>query len=311
MSSYHTPVLAGEVINGLRCQPGGVFVDGTLGGGGHALRILEATGPTGLLIGLDKDGDAIEESRRVLAPFGERAILRKADFSTLSHVLLSLGISEVNGILLDLGVSSHQLDEAERGFSFHGDHLLDMRMDREQEISAYDFINQASEEELQRVIWKYGEERMSRSIAKHIVRARTKEPVRTTLSLANIVMRACHSSAKSRKIHPATRTFQAIRIWVNNELDSLECAITSGMDSLRPGGRFCVISFHSLEDRIVKNSFRSWAKTCVCPPGLPVCVCHRQQKMNVLTTKPILPKEEEISANPRARSARLRIGERV
>ena len=311
MSSYHTPVLVEEVINGLRCQPGDVFVDGTLGGGGHALRILEAIGPTGLLIGLDKDGDAIKESRKVFAPFGKRVILRKADFSSLSHVLLSIGISEVNGILLDLGVSSHQLDEEERGFSFQGDHLLDMRMDREQEISAYDFINQASEEELRRVIWKYGEERMARRIAKHIVQARAKEPVRTTLSLANIVIRACLPSARNSKIHPATRTFQAIRIWINNELDNLEYAISSGMDSLRPGGRFGIISFHSLEDRIVKNAFRSWAKTCVCPPDLPVCVCHRQQKMNVLTKKPIVPKAEEISANPRARSARLRIAERI
>jgi len=311
MSSYHTPVLVEEVINGLRCQPGGVFVDGTLGGGGHALRIMEAIGPTGLLIGLDKDGDAIQESRKVLAPFGTRAILRKADFSTLSHVLLSLGISEVNGILLDLGVSSHQLDEVERGFSFHSDHRLDMRMDREQEVSAYNFINQAPEEELRRIIWKYGEERMARRIAKYIVRAREKEPVRTTLSLANVVMRACSLSERTSKIHPATRTFQAIRIWVNNELDNLECAITSGMDSLRSKGRFCIVSFHSLEDRIVKNAFRSWARTCVCPPDLPVCVCHRRQKMNVLTRKPILPKAEEISANPRARSARLRIAERI
>ena len=311
MSSYHTPVLVEEVIDGLLCRPGGVFVDGTLGGGGHASRILEAIGPGGLLIGLDKDGDAIEESRKTLAPFGARAILEKADFSALSRVLLSLGIAEVDGILFDLGVSSYQLDKAERGFSFHGDHLLDMRMDREQEVSAYDFVNEAPEEELRRVIWKYGEERMARSIAKHIVRAREKEPLRTTLSLADVVTRACPPSARNRKIHPATRTFQAIRIWVNNELDNLEGAITSAMDNLRPGGRFCVVSFHSLEDRIVKNAFRSWARTCVCPPDIPVCVCRRQQKMRVLTAKPILPREEEIIANPRARSARLRVAERV
>jgi 16S rRNA (cytosine1402-N4)-methyltransferase len=183
-------------------------------------------------------------------------------------------------------------------------------MDRSQKMSAYDFINQAPEEELRQVIWKYGEEKMARRIARRIVQARALEPIRTTLSLANIITRACPPSANSR-IHPATRTFQAIRIRVNNELDNLECAIEAGMESLRPGGRFCIISFHSLEDRIVKNTFRSWAKTCVCPPDLPLCVCNRQRKMNVLTTKPVFPKAEEIKANPRARSARLRIAERV
>jgi len=310
MGLYHTPVLVEEVMEGLKCHSGGVFVDGTLGGGGHARRILEAIGPTGLLIGLDKDEEAIRESRRVLAPFGGAAILRKADFSTIPCVLSSLGISEVSGIILDLGVSSHQLNEGERGFSFNADHFLDMRMDQEQKTTAYDFVNQASEEELRQVIWKYGEEKMARRIARHIVRARAKEPVRTTLSLANIVLRAC-PSPKTRRIHPATRTFQAIRIRVNDELSNLESAITSAVDSLRPGGRFCVISFHSLEDRIVKNTFRSLAKTCVCPPSLPVCTCQWHKKVNVLTAKPILPQEEEIDANPRARSARLRVAEKV
>jgi 16S rRNA (cytosine1402-N4)-methyltransferase len=312
MGSYHTPVLVEEVIASLHCQPGGIFVDGTVGGGGHARRILEATGPDGLLIGLDRDDDALRESEKNLASFGTRKILRKANFSQISEILTDLGISEVDGILLDLGVSSHQLDTPERGFSFTaGESLLDMRMDQDQKSGAYEFINQASEEELSKVIWEYGEEIMARRIVRAIVRARRTSPIMTTASLTDIVVQALPSDQRNRKIHPATKTFQAIRIRVNDELNSLEQVIPSGMDKLKDGGRFSIISFQSLEDRIVKNAFRLWTKSCVCPPGIPICTCEHQPKLKVLTAKPITPSTTEVNMNPRARSARLRTAERI
>lgn len=311
MGGYHTPVLLEEVIVNLRCRPGGIFVDGTVGGGGHARRILETTAPDGLLIGLDRDDDALQESEKSLAPFGPRKILRKANYSELSGILSDLGMTRVDGILLDLGVSSHQLNTPGRGFSFASDAPLDMRMDRNQEISAYEFVNHASEEELQRVIRKYGEETMAGRIARSIVRERGNEPIRTTSALAKIVVQALPPACRRSKIHPATKTFQAIRIRVNDELNSLVEVIESGIDNLKTGGRFCIISFHSLEDRIVKNAFRDWEKTCVCPPDMPVCTCGRQRKLKVLTAKPILPKPVEIDMNPRARSARLRTAERI
>jgi 16S rRNA (cytosine1402-N4)-methyltransferase len=311
MGSYHTPVLVEEVIASLRCQPGGIFVDGTIGGGGHAQRILEATEPDGLLIGLDRDDDALQESEKWLSSFGPRKILRKGNFDRMAEILSELGIAKVDGILLDLGVSSHQLDTPDRGFSFSSDNPLDMRMDRDQEISAYEFINHASEAELQQVIWEYGEETMARRIARSIVRERGNGPIRTTSTLAGIVARALPSAQRNRKIHPATRTFQAIRIRVNDELNSLQRAIESGIDRLKIGGRFSIISFHSLEDRIVKNTFRSWEKVCVCPPDLPICTCQRQRKLKVLTSKPVVPQPAEIDLNPRARSARLRTAERI
>lgn len=312
MGSYHTPVLVEEVIASLGCRPGGIFIDGTVGGGGHARRILEATGPDGLLIGLDRDDDALQESEKNLASFGTRKILRKANFSRISEILTDLGISEVDGILLDLGVSSHQLDTPERGFSFTaGESLLDMRMDQDQKSGAYEFINQASEEELNKVIWEYGEEIMARRIARAIVRARRTSPIMTTASLNDIVVQALPHDQRNRKIHPSTKTFQAIRIRVNDELNSLEQVIPSSVDKLKDGGRFSIISFQSLEDRIVKNAFRLWAKSCVCPPGIPICTCGHQTKLKVLTAKPIKPSTTEVNMNPRARSARLRTAERI
>ncbi|MBN1548431.1 MAG: 16S rRNA (cytosine(1402)-N(4))-methyltransferase RsmH [Syntrophaceae bacterium] len=312
MGAYHTPVLLEEAIASLRCRPGGIFVDGTVGGGGHARRILEKTGPDGLLIGLDRDDDALRESENNLASFGTRKILRKANFSQISEILTDLGISEVDGILLDLGVSSHQLDTPNRGFSFAaGESLLDMRMDREQKISAYEFVNRASEVELSKVIWEYGEEKMARKIARAIVRARRTSPIMTTTSLTDIVVQALPPDQRNRKIHPATKTFQAIRIRVNDELNSLEKGISSGLDKLKSGGRFSIISFQSLEDRIVKNAFRLWSKSCVCPPGVPICTCGHQPKLKVVTAKPITPTATEIKMNPRARSARLRTAERI
>lgn len=311
MGSYHTPVLLEEAIASLHCQPGGVFVDGTIGGGGHARSILEATGPDGLLIGLDRDDDALQESGKRLASFGSRKILRKANFDRMADILDELGIEKVDGILLDLGVSSHQLDTPERGFSFSADNLLDMRMDRNQEVSAYEFINRASEAELQQVIWEYGEEAMARRIARAIVRARRTSPIMTTASLSDIVVQALPPDQRNHKIHPATKTFQAVRIRVNDELNSLEQGISSGVDKLKGGGRFSIISFQSLEDRIVKNAFRLWTKRCICPPGIPICTCGHQPKLKVLTSKPVVPQPAEIAQNPRARSARLRTAERI
>ena len=312
MGAYHTPVLLEEAIASLHCRPGGIFVDGTVGGGGHARRILETTGPDGLLIGLDRDDDALRESEKNLASFGTRKILRKANFSQISEILSDLSISEVDGILLDLGVSSHQLDTPERGFSFSaGEFPLDMRMDQDQKSGACEFINQASEEELGKVIWEYGEEIMARKIARAIVRARRTSPIMTTEALSDVVVQALPPDQRNRKIHPATKTFQAIRIRVNDELNSLEQAIPSGMDKLKDGGRFSIISFQSLEDRIVKNAFRLWSKRCVCPPGIPICTCGHQPKLKVLTAKPITPTTTEMNTNPRARSARLRTAERI
>ena len=312
MGPYHTPVLLEEAISSLRCKSGGIYVDGTVGGGGHARRILETTGPDGLLIGLDRDDDALRESEKNLASFGTRKILRKANFSQICEILTDLGISKVDGILLDLGVSSHQLDTPERGFSFTPvDSLLDMRMDQDQKSGAYEFINQTSEKELSKVIWEYGEEIMAKRIARAIIRARRTSPIMTTASLSDIVVQALPPDQRNRKIHPATKTFQAIRIRVNDELDSLEQGISSGIDKLKEGGRFSIISFQSLEDRIVKNAFRLWSKNCVCPPGVPICTCGHQPKLKVLTPKPVKPTATEIKMNPRARSARLRTAERI
>ncbi len=311
MGAYHMPVLLEEAIHHLRCRPGGIFVDGTVGGGGHAQRILETTEPDGLLIGLDRDDDALRESENHLTSFGARKILRKANFSDIADILSDLGIKKVDGILLDLGVSSHQLDTPARGFSFSTDELLDMRMDQTQEISAYEFVNESSEQELRQVIWEYGEEPMARRIARAIVRERRRNPIRTTLHLADTILGALPSARHKGRIHPATKTFQALRIRVNDELNSLRKAIDSGVDLLNIGGRFTIISFHSLEDRIVKNAFRSWEKTCSCPPDMPVCTCRRQKKLKVLTAKPISPASQEIATNPRARSARLRAAERI
>ncbi|MDX9745069.1 MAG: 16S rRNA (cytosine(1402)-N(4))-methyltransferase RsmH [Syntrophales bacterium] len=309
--SYHKPVLLEEVIVSLRCQPGGIFVDGTIGGGGHARRILEATSPDGLLIGLDRDDDALQESGKRLASFGARKILRKANFCRMAEILCEEGIEKVDGILLDLGVSSHQLDTPERGFSFSSDAPLDMRMDKNQTISAYEFINHASEAELQQVIWECGEETMARRIARAIVRARRTSPVMTTTSLGDIVVQAIPPGQRNRRIHPATKTFQAIRIHVNDELNNLRQAISSGVEKLKDGGRFSIISFQSLEDRIVKNAFRLWSKSCVCPPDIPLCICGHQARLRILTAKPITPATREINMNPRARSARLRTAERI
>ncbi len=300
-----------EVIASLCCRAGALYLDGTVGGGGHAEAILEKTAPDGRLIGIDADAEALEEAEKRLAPFGSRKTLVQGNFADLSEILNAQGIGKVDGILLDLGVSSHQLDTADRGFSFSQEAPLDMRMDGRRGSGAADLVNTLSETELARIIWEYGEERMAKRIARAICTARTLSPIGTTAELAALVLRAVPPTAERRRIHPATRTFQALRIAVNDELGSLQRALAAGVERLTPGGRFSIISFHSLEDRMVKDAFRSGGKGCHCPPDLPVCVCQGKATLKVLTRKPVLPGEAEISENPRARSAKLRTAERI
>lgn len=311
MVSFHTPVMLEKVLQSLRCKPGGIYVDGTLGGGGHARAILENTAPDGLLIGIDRDDDALLESEKRLQPFGQRKILIKGNFADIGEILTNLNIRKVDGILLDLGVSSHQLDTADRGFSFSLDAPLDMRMDQSSRYRAYDLVNLSPEKELRKVIRDYGEEPMAGRIARAILAKRASAPIRTTIELADAVCRAVRRQGVRKKVHPATRTFQAIRIAVNQELSNLFTAMDAGIDQLGQGGRFSIISFHSLEDRIVKETFRSWEGRCQCPPGLPVCQCQREAKLRVLTRKPLRPEADESEKNPRARSARLRTAEKI
>jgi 16S rRNA (cytosine1402-N4)-methyltransferase len=311
MDLFHTPVMVREVIESLRCRAGAIYVDGTIGGGGHAEAILQSTAPDGLLIGIDADGDAIGEAEQRLARFGDRKILVRGNFADMETILAEKNVGKVDGILLDLGVSSHQLDNAERGFSFALDAPLDMRMDRNGRRNAADLVNTLPWQELAGIIRDYGEERMAGRIARSIAKAREVSPIRTTADLARVVLRAMPAETARQKIHPATRTFQALRIAVNDELTRLQKTMAGGMKQLAPGGRFSVISFHSLEDRIVKNAFRSGEKGCTCPPDLPVCACGKKPTLKVLTRKPVIPSDEEIRDNPRSRSAKLRTAERI
>ena len=311
MCSFHTPVMQREVVESLRLRPGGIYVDGTVGGGGHAFEILRETSPNGLLIGIDVDDDALRESEERLKLFGKRKIIMKGNFADINTILEKLNIKGVDGILLDLGVSSYQLKTADRGFSFSMNATLDMRMDQSRGASAYDIVNTFPEKELVRIIKDYGEEIMAERIVKAISFRRKVTPIKTTADLADIIVRALPSRFRPKKIHPATRTFQAIRIYVNSELLNLYNAIDRSIDVLKKSGRFSIISFHSLEDRIVKNCFRSWEKGCICPPDIPVCTCHRKAKLKVLTKKPVTPESSEIESNPNARSAKLRTAERI
>jgi 16S rRNA (cytosine1402-N4)-methyltransferase len=311
MGSYHEPVMLEEVVQSLRCRSGGIYVDGTLGGGGHARAILERSAPDGLLVGIDRDDDAIFASEKSLQPFGRRKILVKGNFADIGNILTNLKIGKVDGVLLDLGVSSHQLDTADRGFSFSLDAPLDMRMDRGSRYSARDLVNLSPEKELKQLIREYGEEPMAGRIARAISAKRESGAIRTTAELADLVCRAVRRPGFHGKIHPATRTFQAIRMAVNQELPNLRRAIGAAVDRLRSGGRLSVISFHSLEDRIVKEAFRSGEGRCQCPPGMPVCRCRREVKLKVLTRKPMRSGADESERNPRARSARLRTAEKI
>ena len=306
----HISVLLEESIKGLNIRPDGVYLDGTLGLGGHSFEIARQL-TTGLLIGVDRDKTAIERAGERLKPFGERVKLVHGSFANLGEILDGLGIPAVDGMLFDLGVSSPQLDEAERGFSYRLDAPLDMRMDRTQKKSAWDVVNCYDEAELSRIFYTYGEERYARRISAAIVKSRSEKSVGTTLELAEIIRNAMPAAALREKQHPAKRCFQAIRIEVNDELSEVEQMMRTAPDRLNLCGRLCVISFHSLEDRIVKQGIAVREHGCTCPREAPVCTCGFKQTLKTITRKPILPKPEECAANPRARSAKLRVAERI
>jgi 16S rRNA (cytosine1402-N4)-methyltransferase len=305
-ASSHTPVLFQEVLSALKPNSGSRIIDGTIGAAGHAYGILVASSPDGELLGLDRDPAALAIARERLIDFGARAILRHGSFSKILEHAAGIGWNAVQGVLLDLGVSSMQLTDPDRGFSFQLDGPLDMRFDPTQELRADDLVNDLQMEELARIIRLYGEEPKAYKIAKAIVRAR---PLTNTRQLADVVSRV--AGHKSRRIHPATRTFQALRIAVNDELEALQVGLTQAIQVLEPGGRLAVISFHSLEDRIVKRTFRRESQGCVCPPEQPECTCEGRKTLMILTKRPIRPGEDEIERNPRARSARLRVAEKV
>ena len=302
----HISVLPRELVEGLAVTPGGIYVDGTLGPGGHAAVVLAASSPGGRLLGIDADPRAIRAAERRLQEWRGQYVLVNDTFANLQAVCASLGFARVNGVYFDLGLSSLQLGEPERGFSFQADDPLDMRFGPLQSRTAADAVNGLSQEELARVLWACGEEPRSRAIARRIVAAR---PVRSTAELARIVASA--SRGPRGRIHPATRTFQALRIWVNDELAALETALRQAVIVTGPGGRIGVISYHSLEDRMVKQWFRQESTDCICPPGLPVCVCGHQASLRLITRRPLAPSEEEVQRNPRSRSAKLRIAERI
>ncbi|MBQ1312890.1 MAG: 16S rRNA (cytosine(1402)-N(4))-methyltransferase RsmH [Blautia sp.] len=310
MEFRHQSVLLEETIRGLRIKPDGIYVDGTLGGAGHAYHVCSQLSARGRLIGIDQDQDAIIAAGQRLASFTQAKIVR-SNYCYMARELSALGIKKVDGILLDLGVSSYQLDNAERGFSYREDAPLDMRMDQRNSRTAYDIINEYPESELYRVIRDYGEDRFAKNIAKHIVMEREKKPVATTGELSEIISRAIPRKIQATGGHPAKRTFQAIRIELNQELTVLRESLDTMIDLLNPEGRLCIITFHSLEDRIVKNCFRKAESPCTCPPSFPVCVCGNKPKGRVITKKPILPSEEEQERNPRSKSAKLRIFERM
>ena len=311
MTFRHVSVLLQETIEGLNIRPDGIYADGTLGGGGHASEVAARLTEGGRLIGIDQDADAIAAATERLKPFGDRVTIVRDNYVNMKHVLADLGIEAVDGICLDLGVSSYQLDTAERGFSYMEDAPLDMRMDRRADRTAADLVNDCTEQELFRIIRDYGEDRFAKNIAKHIVKARERKAIRTTGELADIIRGAIPMKIQVTGGHPAMRTFQALRIALNGELQVLEDSIDEMIGLLKPGGRICIITFHSLEDRIVKNGFRRNESPCTCPPGFPVCVCGKKSRGTVITKKPILPTEEETEENPRSRSAKLRIFERA
>jgi 16S rRNA (cytosine1402-N4)-methyltransferase len=310
MEFKHISVLFEETVDGLNVKPDGIYVDGTMGGAGHGRAICERLSEQGRYIGIDQDEAAIQTGSERLAPYQDRVTIVRSNYEQMVSVVHGLGIEKVDGILLDLGVSSYQLDTAERGFSYREDAPLDMRMDQRQQLTAGDIVNQYSEMELFRIIRDYGEDRFAKNIAKHIVKEREQAPIETTGQLAEIVKHAIPAKIRATGGHPAKRTFQAIRIELNRELTVLEDSLDGMIDLLNPGGRLCIITFHSLEDRIVKSSFRKNENPCICPPGFPVCTCNQVSKGKVITRKPILPTEKEMEENLRSRSAKLRIFER-
>lgn len=313
----HTSVLLHECIEALAIKPDGIYVDGTAGGAGHSSEIAKHL-TTGRLIAIDQDETAVQVATARLSPFGERARVVHSNFCQIDHVCEMLGISQINGFLADLGVSSYQLDTPERGFSYMADAPLNMRMDDRTHdedgqhlLTAYDVVNTYSEQQLKRVLFEYGEEKFAPRIAQRIVRVREQSPIQTTGELVKIIKEAIPAAAREGGHHPAKRSFQAIRIEVNGELDVIRPALEAAMARMAPGGRLAVITFHSLEDRIVKQTFADMASGCTCPKGLPVCVCGKKPQVKIITRKPILPSAEELEVNPRSRSAKLRVAEKI
>lgn len=304
----HIPVLTDRIVELLVSNPNGCYVDGTLGGAGHARAILERLDLSGSLVGFDKDQQALKASLHTLGKFVNRVSFVHGDFMQMTKGLMSLDIDTVDGILLDLGVSSHQIDTADRGFSYMQDGPLDMRMDSSKSMTAHTIVNEAAASELERIFQKYGEERLARPIARDIVKARQDGPIDSTLQLVGIIKQSVRRGPLYKS---CARIFQAIRIAVNGEIDSLSQGVTDAVDLLRSGGRMVVLTYHSLEDRAVKHTFRDLARSCICPPGIPQCICEHEAKVRVITRRPLYPSSEEISANPRARSAKLRCVERL
>ena len=306
----HKSVLLNETVDSLNIKPNGIYIDGTLGGGGHAYEVCKRLGEHGRFIGIDQDAEAIEAAGLRLAEFGDKVTIVRSNYVDIDNILKSLNISKVNGIMLDLGVSSHQLDTVERGFSYKENAPLDMRMDVRNPMTAKDIVNNYSEMELYRVIRDYGEDKLAKNIAKHIVNARKEKEIETTYELNDIIKAAIPMKMRVNGGHPAKKTFQAIRIELNKELEVLNNSIDKMIDLLDDGGRLSIITFHSLEDRIVKTRFRNNENPCICPPDFPVCVCGKKSKGKVITRKPIVPSEQEIIENKRAKSSKLRVFER-
>ncbi len=311
ISFSHRPVLLDECIEGLHIRPDGTYIDGTAGGAGHSSVIASHLGEGGRLLALDQDETAVAVATERLSVFGERARVVRSNFCELASVCELLGIKEIDGLLLDLGVSSYQLDTAERGFSYQADAPLDMRMDNRNPLTARTVVNEYSEDAIRRILFEYGEERFSSRIAANIIREREKAPIETTGELAEIVKKSIPAAARDGGHHPAKRSFQALRIEVNAELDVIAPAIRSAVSLLAKGGRIAIITFHSLEDRIVKQTFSELAQGCTCPKSFPVCVCGKKPLLRVISRKPILPSAEELEINPRARSAKLRVAEKL
>ena len=307
---HHISVLLEECLEGLNIKPDGIYVDGTLGGAGHSSRIAQKL-TTGMLIGIDRDPVALKAAGERLAPYGDRVKLVHSNFCEIAQVLKDLNIEGVDGILLDLGVSSPQLDDGQRGFSYMADAPLDMRMNNEDPLTAYEVVNSWPYEELKRILYDYGEERYAPQIAANICRKREGKPIDTTLELVDVIRSAMPPAALREKQHPAKRSFQAIRIAVNDELGAVEQVMRDAIPALNPGGRLAIITFHSLEDRIVKNGMQAAAKGCTCPPNFPVCVCGNKPKVKLISRKPIVSAQAELDANPRARSAKLRVCEKL
>ena len=311
MEFKHKSVLLYETVDELNIKPDGIYVDGTLGGGGHSYEIAGRLSEGGRLIGIDQDEDAIKAASKRLEPYMDRVTIVRNNYCNMVKVLDELGIDKVDGIMLDLGVSSYQLDAADRGFTYNVDTALDMRMDQRQEITAKDIVNEYSEFDLYRIIRDYGEDRFAKNIAKHIVAARQEKPIETTFELNDIIKAAIPMKVRATGGHPSKRTYQAIRIELNKELEVLENSIDMMIDRLKPEGRLCIITFHSLEDRIVKTRFRNNENPCTCPPSFPACVCGKVPKGRVITRKPVVPTDEEINENSRSKSSKLRVFERV